>query len=76
MKLVDVLDSNVPSNDQKIKIIKKATTLADNTPSFKIVAIEILKNFSDKRWAMDIKSLYDKMKNAGKLQPIKNKKGL
>ena len=59
---------------KKIKIIKKATTLVDDTPSFKIVAIEILKNFSDKRWAMDIKSLYDEMKNAGKLQPTKKKR--
>ena len=49
MKLIDVLDYNVLSDDQKIKIIKKATTLADDTTSFKIVAIEILKNFSDKR---------------------------
>ncbi|WP_462106139.1 hypothetical protein [Campylobacter concisus] len=74
MKLIDVLDYNVLSNDQKIKIIKKATTLADDTPSFKIVAIEILKNFSDKRWAIDIKNLHDKMKSAGKLQPTKKKR--
>jgi len=74
MKLIDVLDYNVLSNDQKIKIIKKATTLADDTPSFKIVAIEILKNFSDKRWAIDIKNLHDKMKSAGKLQLTKKKR--
>ena len=74
MKLIDVLDYNVLSDDQKIKIIKKASTLADDTPSFKIVAIEILKNFSDKGWAIDIKSLHDEMKSAGKLQPTKKKR--
>jgi hypothetical protein len=67
MKLVN----NVLSNDQKIKIIKKATTLADDTPSFKIVAIEILKNFSGKRWAMDTKSLHDEMKTLANCNPQK-----
>lgn len=70
MKLVN----NVLSNDQKIKIIKKATTLADDTPSFKIVAIEILKNFSGKRWVMDIKSLHDEMKKRWQATTHKKRK--